>query len=181
VRGTALTFASRLTNWYDRAKRDLPWRKTRDPYRILVSEVMLQQTRAQTVIPYYEKFLECFPTAEALAAAGETELLRSWSGLGYYRRAHNLQQAARRILERGCFPRDYDAIRELPGVGGYTAAAVGSIAFGIARAAVDGNVMRVIARITADSSDIGAAATRASFEKAADRLLDRRDPGRFNQ
>ena len=111
------SFAAKLTKWYDGAKRDLPWRKTRDPYRILVSEIMLQQTRAQTVIPYYEKFLERFPTARDLAEAAETEVLRRWSGLGYYRRARNLQLAARQMLKDGGFPRDYDAIRELPGVG----------------------------------------------------------------
>src|SRR5437867_13407475 len=108
------SFAARLTQWYDGAKRDLPWRKTRDPYRILVSEVMLQQTRAQAVIPYYEKFLERFPTPEILAEAGETDLLRLWSGLGYYQRARNLRSAAERILELGGFPRDYEAILDLP-------------------------------------------------------------------
>ncbi len=175
------SFAARLTEWYDGAKRDLPWRKTRDPYQILVSEVMLQQTRAQTVVPYYEKFLERFPTARSLARTGDAELLRLWSGLGYYQRARNLRDAARRIVKCGGFPRDYDAIRELPGVGTYTAAAVASIAFGIDRAAVDGNVMRVIARLTGDAADIGAAATRTRFETVAGSLLDRRDPGRFNQ
>jgi len=175
------SFAAKLTGWYDGAKRDLPWRKTRDPYRILVSEIMLQQTRAQAVIPYYEKFLERFPTPQALAGASETEVLRRWSGLGYYQRARNLQKAARQIVKLGGFPREYDAILDLPGVGAYTAAAVGSIAFGIDRAVVDGNVMRVIARLTGDASDIGAAATRARFEAVADALLDRRDPGRFNQ
>src|SRR5579872_2344138 len=123
-----MSFAARLTRWYDGARRDLPWRRTRDPYRILVSEVMLQQTRAQAVIPYYEKFLERFPDAAELAAASEPELLRSWSGLGYYQRARNLQKAARRIVELGAFPADYESIRELPGVGPYTAAAVASIA-----------------------------------------------------
>jgi A/G-specific adenine glycosylase len=175
------SFAARLTEWYDGAKRDLPWRRTRDPYQILVSEVMLQQTRAQTVIPYYEKFLERFPTARSLARAGDVELLRLWSGLGYYRRARNLREAARQIVKFGGFPQDYDAIGELPGVGTYTAAAVASIAFGIDRAAVDGNVMRVIARLTGDAADIGAAATRTRFETVAGTLLDRRDPGRFNQ
>jgi A/G-specific adenine glycosylase len=142
---------------------------------------MLQQTRAQAVIPYYEKFLDRFPTARDLAAAGETEVLRLWSGLGYYQRARNLQRAARRIIESGGFPRDYDAIRDLPGVGAYTAAAVASIAFGIGRAVVDGNVMRVIARLTGDAADIGAAATKVRFEQTAAALLDARDPGRFNQ
>jgi A/G-specific adenine glycosylase len=175
------SFAARLTDWYDGAKRDLPWRRTRDPYQILVSEIMLQQTRAQTVIPYYEKFLERFPTAGSLAQASDTELLRLWSGLGYYQRARNLRNAAQQIVENGAFPRDYDAIGRLPGVGTYTAAAVASIAFGIDRAVLDGNVMRVIARISGDASDIGAAATKARFEAIAGALLDRRDPGRFNQ
>jgi A/G-specific adenine glycosylase len=176
-----LTFAAKLTHWYDGVRRDLPWRKTRDPYRILVSEIMLQQTRAQAVIPYYEKFLERFPAAQDLAEATETELLRRWSGLGYYRRARNLQKAARRIVDEGAFPSDYEAIRSLPGVGAYTAAAVASIAFGSDRAAVDGNVMRVIARFTGDAADIGAPATKVRFEKVARTLLDPRDPGRFNQ
>src|SRR6266542_1647934 len=139
------SFAARLTEWYDGAKRNLPWRRTRDPYQILVSEIMLQQTRVQTVIPYYEKFLERFPTARSLAKASDTELLRLWSGLGYYQRARNLRNAAREIVKSGGFPADYDAIRRLPGVGDYTAAAVASIAFGIDRAVLDGNVMRVIA------------------------------------
>jgi A/G-specific adenine glycosylase len=175
------TFAARLTKWYDGAKRDLPWRKTRDPYRILVSEIMLQQTRAQAVIPYYEKFLDSFPTAPDLARASETEVLQCWSGLGYYQRARNLHTAARKIVEHGAFPREYEAIRQLPGVGAYTAAAVASIAFGSERAVVDGNVMRVVARFTGDAADIGASATKIRFDKKASALLDPRDPGRFNQ
>jgi A/G-specific adenine glycosylase len=142
---------------------------------------MLQQTRAQAVIPYYEAFLTRFPTGASLAQAAESEALRLWAGLGYYSRARNLRRAALRIVELGGFPRDYDAIRELPGVGPYTAAAVASIAFGGAHAAVDGNVLRVIARLTADAADIGTPATKARFEKTAAALLDRRDPGRFNQ
>src|SRR6266487_3875939 len=115
-------FHRRLLAWYARHGRDLPWRKTRDPYRILVSEIMLQQTRAQAVIPYYEEFLARFPSARDLAEAEESEILRRWSGLGYYQRARNLQRAARQIVELGGFPREYDAIRDLPGVGPYTAA-----------------------------------------------------------
>ena len=180
-RQECLCYRAKLTKWYDGAQRDLPWRKTRDPYRILVSEIMLQQTRAQAVIPYYEKFLERFPTARDLADASEAEVLRQWSGLGYYQRARNLQKAARQIVERGGFPREYDAIRELPGVGAYTAAAVASIAFGSRRAVVDGNVMRVIARFTGDAADIGALTTKLRFEKVASTLLDPDDPGRFNQ
>src|SRR5436309_9040485 len=113
-----------LLRWYERAKRDLPWRRTRDPYAIWISEVMLQQTRVAAVIPYYERFLKRFPNAEALAAAPEAEVLALWSGLGYYSRARNLQKAARQIVERGAFPRDYASIRELAGVGDYTAAAI---------------------------------------------------------
>jgi A/G-specific adenine glycosylase len=142
---------------------------------------MLQQTRAQAVIPYYEKFLESFPTAQDLARASEIEVLRRWSGLGYYARARNLQKAARQIIERGAFPQEYEAIRELPGVGTYTAAALASIAFGGKRAVVDGNVLRVIARFSGDAADIGSPATKIRFEKIASTLLDPRDPGRFNQ
>jgi A/G-specific adenine glycosylase len=142
---------------------------------------MLQQTRAQAVIPYYERFLESFPSAQHLACASETDVLRRWSGLGYYARARNLHKAARQIVEHGAFPQDYEAIRELPGVGTYTAAAVASIAFAGKHAVVDGNVMRVIARFNGDAADIGAPATKIRFEKTARALLDTHDPGRFNQ
>ena len=174
-------FARKLLAWYRASARDLPWRRSGDPYRILVSEVMLQQTRAQTVIPYYGNFLTRFPTAAALAMASESEVLAAWSGLGYYSRARNLHRAARAIAEAGAFPRDYDAIRKLPGVGPYTAAAVASIAFGLPHVVVDGNVLRVVARIANDPSDIGASGTRARFEAIAAGWLDRGDPGAFNQ
>jgi len=176
------SFTARLLRWYGAHHRDLPWRRTRDPYRIWVSEIMLQQTRAEAVIPYYERFLERFPTVAALAAASEEEVLASWSGLGYYSRARNLHKAARRM--DGVFPSGYQAIRELPGVGDYTAAAIASIAFGLAYAVLDGNVMRVIARLTNDAADIGAGRTRARFrEFAQHRLdgLDGRQAGAFNQ
>jgi A/G-specific adenine glycosylase len=142
---------------------------------------MLQQTRAQAVIPYYEKFIERFPTPADLAQASESEVLHSWSGLGYYQRARNLRRAAIQIAQLAGFPRDYEAIRALPGVGPYTAAAVGSIAFALPLAVVDGNVLRVIARFTGDASDIGAPATRLRFESVASKLLSPADPGRFNQ
>ena len=142
---------------------------------------MLQQTRAQTVIPYYHRFLERFPNAKTLSAAREADVLAAWSGLGYYRRARNLQRAARQIAAGAGFPADYDGIRALPGVGPYTAAAVASIAFSRAHAVLDGNVMRVIARLRADGADIGSARTRARFEQMANELLDRRRPGLFNQ
>src|SRR5215472_13403299 len=124
-----IRFRKNLLAWFSRFQRDLPWRRTRDPYRIWLSEVMLQQTRVAAVIPYYERFLERFPTVEALAGAPEQELLAAWAGLGYYSRARNLQRAAKRVQDTGSFPRDYEAIKQLPGIGDYTAAAVASIAF----------------------------------------------------
>ena len=175
----ARTPAARLLRWYEGNRRDLPWRRTRDPYRIWISEIMLQQTRAQAVVPYYERFLERFPDAAALAGASEEAVLACWSGLGYYSRARNAQKAAR--LMDGGFPRDYDALRKLPGVGAYTAAAVASIAFGLPHAVVDGNVMRVIARVTNDAADIGSPRTRTRFQEIAGQWLDARQPGAFNQ
>jgi A/G-specific adenine glycosylase len=169
-----------LLEWYRAGHRDLPWRNSRDPYRIWVSEIMLQQTRAQAVIPYYERFLARFPTVEALAAATEDEVLALWSGLGYYSRARNLRLAAQRMAAGG-FPRDYDAIRALPGIGDYTAAAVGSIAFGLPHAVLDGNVLRVVARVENDASDIGSARTRDRFRAIAQKWLDASDAGHFNQ
>jgi A/G-specific adenine glycosylase len=170
-----------LGQWYERVRRDLPWRSTTDPYAILVSEFMLQQTRAETVIPYYHRFLAQFPDARALAEAREGDVLACWSGLGYYSRARNLQRAARQIMAAGAFPADYDGIRALSGVGPYTAAAVASIAFGRPHAALDGNVVRVIARLRGDGADIALAKTRARFQQITDELLDRRHAGRFNQ
>jgi len=176
------SFASRLLRWYGARHRDLPWRRTRDPYRIWVAEIMLQQTRAEAAIPYYQRFLERFPSVAALAAASEAEVLASWSGLGYYARARNLHKAARRM--EGVFPSGYQAIRELPGVGEYTAAAIASIAFGLPYAALDGNVMRVMARLTNDAADIGASRTRARLRELAQHHLDGlrpRQAGAFNQ
>jgi A/G-specific adenine glycosylase len=170
-----------LIAWYRRERRDLPWRRTSDPYRVWVSEIMLQQTRAQAAIPYYERFLRRFPTVEALASAEEEEVLALWSGLGYYARARNLLRAAQRIAAAGAFPRDYESIRALPGVGGYTAAAIASIAFGLPHAVVDGNVMRVVARVRNDPAEIGAARTRERFRSIAQDWLDARRAGTFNQ
>jgi A/G-specific adenine glycosylase len=169
----AAAIRKKLVRWYEAHRRDLPWRRTRDPYAIWISEVMLQQTRIAAVIPYYERFLERFPAAEALAQAPEREVLTLWSGLGYYSRARNLQKAARQIVEGGGFPEDHASIKELAGVGEYTAAAVASIAFGQPFAAVDGNVRRVLMRLT-NSPAIDVAAE-------AGRLLERKDPGRWNQ
>jgi A/G-specific adenine glycosylase len=170
-----------LLEWYRKGHRDLPWRRSSDPYRIWVSEIMLQQTRAQAVIPYYERFLARFPSVEALAEAHEEQVLALWAGLGYYSRARNLHRAARRIAESGGFPRDYDAIRELPGIGDYTAAAVASIAFQLPHAVVDGNVLRVVARVENDAADIGSPATRERFRAIVQSWLDRNRPGEFNQ
>jgi A/G-specific adenine glycosylase len=171
----------RLREWYRSFRRDLPWRATRDPYRLWISEIMLQQTRVAVVIPYYQRFLERFPDLDALAPASESELLACWSGLGYYSRARNLQKAARQMVEAGGFPRAYAAIRELPGVGDYTAAAIASMAFGLPHAAVDGNVTRVLARLTNETGTVTAAATKKRLRQLAAELLDPNDPGGFNQ
>lgn len=172
-------FRRRLLEWYDGVRRDLPWRRTADPYAIWVSEIMLQQTRAAAVIPYYERFLERFPTPERLASAGEEELLGAWSGLGYYSRARNLHRAAQAM--NGSFPATFEEIRSLPGVGDYTAAAIASIAFGLPYAAVDGNVIRVLSRVRNDGGDVSEAATRRRIAAEARDLLDPRRPGDFNQ
>jgi A/G-specific adenine glycosylase len=173
--------AELLLEWYREGHRDLPWRRQRDPYPIWLSEVMLQQTRAQTVIPYYERFLERFPTVEALAAAAEPDVLAAWSGLGYYDRARSLRRAAQKIIAAGGFPNEYEAIRALPGVGDYTAAAIASIAFGLPHAVLDGNVLRVVARVQNDPADIGLARTRERFREAVGKWLDPSSPGVFNQ
>ena len=173
--------AKLLLEWYRAGHRDLPWRRTTDPYRIWISEIMLQQTRAQTVIPYYARFLERFPDVAALAEAKEHEVLALWSGLGYYSRARNLRRGAQRIESAGGFPDNYDAIRALPGVGDYTAAAIASIAFGLPHAVLDGNVLRVVARLENDASDIAALSTRKRFRDRAQSWLDARHAGAFNQ
>ena len=149
--------AQPLLAWYRDNARDLPWRRTRDPYRIWVSEIMLQQTRVAAVLGYYARFLESFPTVEALADAPEERLMKCWEGLGYYSRARNLQKAALRVTAEygGRFPGDYDALLALPGVGEYTAGAIASAAFGIRAAAIDGNVLRVVSRLTDCHDDIG--------------------------
>jgi A/G-specific adenine glycosylase len=170
-----------LLLWYRKHKRDLPWRRTEDPYRIWISEIMLQQTRVAAVIPYYERFLTLFPDAAALASAPEQVLLAAWAGLGYYSRARNLQKAARAILELPSFPRDYAALLKLPGVGDYTAAAVASIAFGMPHAVLDGNVLRVLSRLVAERGNIKSQTVRGGLRALAETLLDRKRPGDFNQ
>lgn len=169
-----------LLEWYDRHRRDLPWRRTKDPYRVWLSEVMLQQTRVEVALPYYERFLERFPTVEALAGARQEEVLALWSGLGYYRRARQLHAAAGRIAEGG-FPETAAGWRELPGIGEYTAAAVASIVYGEAVPVLDGNVERVTARLLALDGDPKRAAPRRRLRRAAAELLDPARPGDGNQ
>ncbi len=170
-----------LLAWYAVARRDLPWRRTSEPYRIWLSEVMLQQTRAAAAAPYYQRFLERFPNVEALAAAPEQDVLALWAGLGYYTRARLLHRAAQQVASLGRFPDDYDSIRALPGVGDYTAAAVASIAFAQPHAVLDGNVARLLSRLTAESGIISLPATRARLQATASLLLDPKAPGAFNQ
>ncbi|MBL8176581.1 MAG: A/G-specific adenine glycosylase [Bryobacterales bacterium] len=174
-------FRNALLTWYRRAKRDLPWRRTGDAYSIWISEIMLQQTRVVAVIPYYERFLNAFPGFASLAQAPEEKLLQLWAGLGYYSRARNLQKAARQMVELGGIPRDYNALRQLAGIGDYTAAAIASIAFDLPHAVLDGNVLRVLARLNNDPSDIADSATRKRMQGAAQNLLDPKHPGEFNQ
>ena len=170
-------FRRALLRWYDAQRRDLPWRETRDPYRIWLSEIMLQQTRVAAVLDHYRLFLERFPNVQALAAATEETVLAAWSGLGYYRRARMLHQAARQIVKQhgGCFPRNSKALLALPGVGRYTAAAVASIAFAEPVAVVDGNVERVLQRL------IGINLTMPQIWQHAQALLADSRPGDFNQ
>lgn len=172
--------ARALLAWYDRHRRELPWRRDADPYRVWISEIMLQQTRVETVLPYYDSFLERFPGVEALAAAPVEDVLALWSGLGYYRRARQLHAAARRIAEDG-FPTDAAGWRELPGIGEYTSAAIASIAFGEVVPVLDGNVERVTARLLALPEDPKRAAPRRRLRAAAAELLDPERPGDGNQ
>ncbi|MDB4940729.1 MAG: A/G-specific adenine glycosylase [Labilithrix sp.] len=172
---------ARLLRWYDEVARDLPWRRTRDPYAIWVSEIMLQQTRVETVIRYYERFLGRFPTALALAEAPADEVLSMWSGLGYYRRARLLLEGARAVAEQGgAVPGDRAGLLGVPGIGKYTAGAIASIAFGEPVGLVDGNVARVLARLFAIDEDMRKAGMRIA-EQLADVLVARQDPGAWNQ
>ena len=179
----AALFRRRLLAWYTRQQRPLPWRKTADPYRIWVSEVMLQQTQVKTAQPYYERFIKRFPTLRTLAGAGLEEVLKQWEGLGYYARARNLHRACALVCERhsGRVPDAWEPFRALPGVGDYIAAAVLSIAFGRPHAVVDGNVKRVLARLLRMTAPVNRAASHRLFQQQADRLLDHRRPGDFNQ
>ncbi|SDI55638.1 A/G-specific DNA-adenine glycosylase [Planococcus glaciei] len=178
-----LQFQKDLIGWFSEEKRDLPWRRTADPYQIWISEIMLQQTRVDTVIPYYKRFIEKFPTLHDLAAADEEVLLKQWEGLGYYSRARNLQAGVREVAENygGIVPNSRKEISALKGVGPYTAGAVLSIAYGIPEHAVDGNVMRVLSRILLIEEDIAKPKTRKIFEEAVTEIISHEDPSSFNQ
>jgi len=177
------TFRRQLLVWFGQFRRDLPWRRTKDPYRVWLSEIMLQQTRVAAAIPYYERFLERFPDVYALTAAPLEEILRAWSGLGYYSRARNLQKAAQQIVAKygGQFPSRLEDALALPGIGSYTAAAILSIAFGEKLAVLDGNVARVLARLGAIRGDLRESPRWQKLQETADRLLDPQSPGDWNQ
>ncbi len=174
-------FTQTILSWYDQGHRDLPWRRTQDPYRIWISEIMLQQTRAETVVSYYERFLARYPTVQDLTSAPEEELLKAWEGLGYYSRARSLQKAAKEIVARdgGQLPADLEKLRALPGIGDYTAGAIASIAFGIPAAAVDGNVERVLCRWDAIKDEVGTPAVRRQIAARAQALVPPDRPGAF--
>ena len=174
-------FTETLLRWYDEYGRDLPWRRTRDPYAIWLSEIILQQTRIAQGMAYWERFMARFPDVASLAAATEDEVLRLWEGLGYYSRGRNLLVAARQIAAQGAFPDTLEGIRALKGVGDYTAAAIGSIAFGLPAAVVDGNVYRVLARHYGIATPVGTTAAKKEFTALAQSLLPKGQPGNFNQ
>lgn len=176
-------FTTELVQWFLREQRQLPWRETKNPYHIWISEIMLQQTRVDTVIPYYHRFTERFPTPHDLAAADQSEVLKYWEGLGYYSRVKNLQIAVQEVVEKydGIVPDEKERFESLRGVGPYTTGAVLSIAYGHPEPAVDGNVMRVLSRVLGIYDDIAAPKTRKVFESAVHELIDHADPSSFNQ
>ncbi|RBT43569.1 A/G-specific adenine glycosylase [Enterococcus faecium] len=176
-------FQDQFIQWYEQEKRNLPWRYNRDPYRIWISEIMLQQTRVDTVIDYFYRFMEWFPTIEELANAPEEKLLKAWEGLGYYSRARNIQAAAKQIMSEfdGEMPQTPEEISSLKGIGPYTTGAIASIAFGLPEPAVDGNVMRVVSRLFCIEADIAKASSRKIFDEAMRKIIDEKHPGEFNQ
>ncbi len=177
------SFPKRLLRWYARHARTLPWRVRHDPYRVWISEIMLQQTRVESVIPYFERWMQHFPTLEALAGASEMEVLSAWEGLGYYARARNARRAARLMVRDlgGRVPKDVEALRSLPGIGQYTAAAIASIAFGVDAPALDGNIRRVLARLFNVASPADSAAGRSKLRDLASIHLAKRRAGDYNQ
>ncbi|AVR44507.1 A/G-specific adenine glycosylase [Christiangramia fulva] len=178
-----MQFSKLLTVWYLGNKRDLPWRKTRDPYKIWLSEIMLQQTRIEQGLPYYLKFIKAFPTVFDLAAANSEQVLKLWQGLGYYSRARNLHSTAKYVAEelKGIFPDNYSDLKKLKGIGDYTASAIASICYDEPVAVVDGNVYRVLSRIFNIHTPINTTAGNKEFKKLAEELLDKNDPATFNQ
>ena len=176
-----MSFALTLLSWFRENGRDLPWRQTRDPYAIWLSEIILQQTQVRQGWEYWERFMRRWPTVEVLAAATEDEVLREWQGLGYYSRARNLHHAARQIVERGGFPTTIAEIKQLKGVGDYTAAAIGSIAFGLPAAVVDGNVYRVLSRYFGIETPINTTEGKKLFAALAQEQLPSQEPSAYNQ
>ena len=174
-------FSKKITDWYKENGRDLPWRRTKDPYLIWISEIILQQTRVAQGYDYYQRFVARFPDVFALAAADEDEVMKYWQGLGYYSRARNLHAAARSMAKAGGFPTTYAGVRALKGVGEYTAAAVCSFAYGMPYAVVDGNVYRVLSRWLGVDTPIDSTEGKKLFARAADELLDRGHPALYNQ
>jgi A/G-specific adenine glycosylase len=176
-------FRRNLSAWYANSARDLPWRRTADPYRVWLSEIMLQQTQVETVKPYFERFLAAMPTLDALAQAEEQEVLRLWEGLGYYRRARQLHAAAQAIVQRhgGRFPDDAEAVGRLPGIGRYTAGAILSIAFDQRRPILEANTVRLFSRLLAYEGDPASSAGQKLLWAAAEAVLPSRHPGKFNQ
>ena len=175
------SFTQSILFWYSENGRDLPWRRTRDPYAVWLSEIILQQTRIAQGTAYWHRFMERFPTVGELADASEDEVLRLWEGLGYYSRARNLHAAARQIVAAGAFPSTLEGIKALKGVGDYTAAAIGSICFGLPAAVVDGNVYRVLARHFGLATPVGTTQAKKEFTALAQQLLPADDPAAFNQ
>lgn len=175
--------SKRIIHWYEGRKRDLPWRNTIDPYKIWLSEIILQQTRVNQGLPYYLRFIEKYPTIQALANASEQEVLRLWQGLGYYSRARNLHRCAKEVVinYKGIFPSDFDALKKLPGIGDYTAAAIASVCFKQAVAVVDGNVYRVLARIAGIETPINSTGGKKEFFDFANEIISREHPDIHNQ
>ena len=176
-----MDFTETILHWYAENGRDLPWRRTRDPYAVWLSEIILQQTRVAQGQAYWERFMDRFPTVDDLASAPEDDVMRLWQGLGYYSRARNLHTAAKQIVAMGGFPDTLEGIRSLKGVGDYTAAAIGSIAFGLPAAVVDGNVYRVLARYFGIATPVGTTEAKKEFTALANRLLPADAPAAFNQ